>query len=458
MMEQEQSSSCTENHNGSGSSSSSSSSSSQLLATSSDINGEENFTQGCKFSPDGSCILTCTAGDHTLRLYNTLDAYSSSASPPPSSSSSEQNNSWTSALNVQEGDSVRSYAWYPHMDSNDVNSSIFLASAKDQPLHLFDAYTGKVRCSYRTYDAVDNLESAQSVAFTPDGERILAGFNRYIKMFHTNVPGREYDTMRLGKSRYSKDGQKGIVSAISYPTSSRNIFAVGTYAGSLYLYDDRVPSAIAADIVINGRCVVGHGKSNKAAKQLKRKFFQHNEEFSEDAAISIDDLMASAKKKWFEKVVNGGITQLTWSPGNDNLLFSASRRSNQIVCWDVRTKSGISSFARVAEETNQHIGFDLDDKRLYAGSRDNTILIYDITTTECVNSIKCADVVNGVSCFNSYDLIACSTGDRRFSVDIHTDDEDVVKDETNMGNIPHDDPPGSLQLYSLSKAKNSNDT
>ena len=90
---------------------------------SNDIHGEDNFTQGCKFSPDGSCILTCTAADHRFRLYNTVDGMGTSSLE---SSKIE----WKSALDIQEGDAVRSYAWYPHMNSMDANSCIFLSSAR----------------------------------------------------------------------------------------------------------------------------------------------------------------------------------------------------------------------------------------------------------------------------------------------------------------------------------------
>ena len=42
-----------------------------LIARSVDTNGEENFPKGAAFSPDGLCVLTNTASDHQLRLYNT---------------------------------------------------------------------------------------------------------------------------------------------------------------------------------------------------------------------------------------------------------------------------------------------------------------------------------------------------------------------------------------------------
>jgi len=306
---------------------------------------------------------------------------------------------------------------------------------------LFDAYTGSVRCSYRAYDAVDAIESAYSVTFSPDGQRVVAGYNRYIKVFHTDIAGRDYDTFRLGKSRYSKDGQKGIVSDISF-RSDGNVFAVGTYAGSIYLYDDRMPSAIAADIVIHGTCVVGHGKSGRARK---RRF--HEEE---DGAVQ-DVCFASAKSKIFEKTVSGGITQLKWTDDH-NYLFSAARRSDYVVSWDMRRLTGqedvaikgVKSYARRAG-TNQRIDFDFHQNKIYVGSCDSKVKIYDINSGRCDGVVDCEDLVNGVSCCSSYDVLYIATGTRRFDIDIGEDDCDDSNPATSLESIA----PGSLEAYKI---------
>ena len=70
----------------------------ELLTKSCDIEDESNFTKGCKFSPDGLCILTATDADNTFRLYNNpMESY--------------QN--WNTVLSAKAGDSIRSYDWYP---------------------------------------------------------------------------------------------------------------------------------------------------------------------------------------------------------------------------------------------------------------------------------------------------------------------------------------------------------
>ena len=79
-------------------------------------NGMDNYNKGCQFSPDGLCILTCTALDNILHLYNT-----------PMKQTNERIHS---VLTYKEGDCIRDYTWYPNMNSNDPSSCVFLSAAK----------------------------------------------------------------------------------------------------------------------------------------------------------------------------------------------------------------------------------------------------------------------------------------------------------------------------------------
>ena len=96
-------------------------------------NDTDNFLQGCQFSPDGLCVLTYTVSDGRLRLYNNNTALSDTAT---SSITSGQNVSqkhlqdWTTALSIDAGDAVRSYDWYPSMDSSNPATCCFLAAAR----------------------------------------------------------------------------------------------------------------------------------------------------------------------------------------------------------------------------------------------------------------------------------------------------------------------------------------
>ena len=46
------------------------------------------------------------------------------------------------------------------------------------PIHLFDACSGAMRCTYRAYDAVDEITAAHCVTFNSDGTKVYAGYNK----------------------------------------------------------------------------------------------------------------------------------------------------------------------------------------------------------------------------------------------------------------------------------------
>jgi hypothetical protein len=51
---------------------------------------------------------------------------------------------------------------------------------------MWDAFDGALRCSYRGYNAVDEVEPAISVCFSNDGSQIHAGYKKSIKTFYTD--------------------------------------------------------------------------------------------------------------------------------------------------------------------------------------------------------------------------------------------------------------------------------
>eukprot|EP00977_Amphora_coffeiformis_P024081 scaffold15034_cov181-Amphora_coffeaeformis.AAC.13 len=416
-----------------------------LISQSSDVAGDGNFFQGCSFSPDGLCVLTSTAADGKLRLYNTVFEKKENV---------VQN--WKSALEMFSGDVVRSYEWYPQMSSQNPTSCCFVASSRDQPAHLYDAYTGAIRATYRAFNALDEMESPTVVSFSVDGQRILCGgfrTDRVIHMFDVAVPGRESTILRLGKTRRSTDGQKGLVSAIA-STHDARYFCVGTYSpGSIYIYDDRAGN-FPNNTIMNGLCVVGHGRSHS---RKKRRFVDVEEpDDSGNKTGDNDNFLHQAKSKWFQTRAQGGVTQLKFAPNQDFLLYSSSRRSDTILLWDLRMLSGeggttspirgIGSF-RTVSDTNQRLQFDLSDDgtTLYAGGMDRCVRIYDTQTGKLLSKLDgLDDATNGVSftrLSNQSSYLAVATGSRRF-VDEYESDEDECSMETIQV-------PGHLRLYKL---------
>jgi len=374
--------------------------SSTLLATGRTSGDTGTFPQGCKFSPDGLCVLTAQCNQ--LMLYNTQ--------------TTATNDEWKAALKCEGGDSVRSYEWYPHMNSSDPSSCCFAGVSRDQPVHLYDAYTGTVRATYRPYNSLDEMESPTTVCFANNGQQIVMGgfrTERMLQVFDLGRPGRDASTvLRLGKTRRSKDGQKGLVSALASASES-GILAVGAYSpGSIYLYDLRAQSTQVAEVLVSGTCVVGHGK----AHSRKRKHFADEE----PAADALN--FSAAKVKWYQSRARGGVTQLEFAQ-DYQYIYSASRRSNAILQWDLRRLStssfcpGVASY-ETDSNTNQRIEFSLKGDQLWVGGRDKCIRVYDQKCPDSVvDTIKgFHDVVNGVSLtqLGERSLLAVACGSRHF--------------------------------------------
>jgi hypothetical protein len=415
--------------------------SAKIIAQSADIEckgGAENFPCGAEFSPDGLCLLSSTCADSKLHLYNTVT----------SSKDDGGATEWKAALSVNGGNAVRSFDWYPFMKSSDPSTCCFLAAARNQPVQLFDAYTGAVRACYRPINALDELESATVAQFHPNGQKIAAaGFrtDRTIHIFETAIPGRDSTILRLGKTRRSTDGQKGLVSSIDYSKDGR-LLAVGTYApGSIYVYDERSGERPTGTI-LNGLCVVGHGRSHS---RKKRRFGTIDDDG--------DEWLSSAKIKWYQSRAQGGVTQLKFAPDQEYILYSASRRSGAVLSWDLRMLSGdpdyqsrpVCGFASFATEndTNQRLQFDIssDGQTVYVGGRDKCLRMYNIASGDLDGTIEDGidDAVNGVSCssqVNGKAFLALAIGSRQFPSEDDLD-QDCVACSTHTA--------GSLRLYSI---------
>jgi WD40 repeat protein len=403
----------------------------ETIAQSSDI--VNSLPQGIRFSPDGLCLLTSVRDE--LRLYNT------STGPP---SSDQQPAVWKTALTCRGGDVVQDFDWYPHMKSSDPGTCCFLGTSRDQPAHLYDAYTGAIRASYCPYHPDrEEADSPLVTRFDATGSKIICGgfqSDRYLAVFDISRPGKQASTIyRLGKTKRSQDGQKGLISAISCAPDSPHVMAVGTYSpGSIYLYDTRVAGDHVATILSAGAglAVVGHGKRFKA-----RQSFANADD--DDGDDDDSNLFSRAKAQWFQRRAQSGITQLAFC-NNSNMLLSASRKSDAVLNWDVRVMTsatggdtrpvaGVKSYA-ANHNTNQRLEFHVDtangatSNKLYIGDRDKTVKVYDIASGDLLETIVMQDTVNGVSVHS--DHVAVSLGERRF-----VEDEDMMVSE------------GSIQLW-----------
>ncbi|CAN4083950.1 unnamed protein product [Withania somnifera] len=329
-----------------------------------------NFLKGVKWSSDGSCFLTCS-DDNTFCLY-TLP-YDESGGLTDFSSSDADTDSYGASLVMSDGESVYDYCWYPYMSSSSPETCVFASTTRDHPIHLWDATTGQLRCTYRAYDAMDEITAAFSIAFNPAGTKIFAGYNKSIRTFDIHRPGRDFT--QYSTLQGNKEGQSGIISSIDFCPSHSGLLATGSYSQT---------SAI-------------HREDN-----MELLYVLHGQE--------------------------GGVTHVQFSK-DGNYLYTGGRKDPYILCWDIRnTVDIVYKMYRSSETTNQRIYFDIEPRgqHLGSGGQDGSVHIYNLQTGQWVSSFRAAsDTVNGFSFHPFLPMAASSSGHRRFGV-LDDSDEDVL--------------------------------
>ncbi|XP_048132452.1 telomerase Cajal body protein 1-like [Rhodamnia argentea] len=319
-----------------------------------------NFLKGVKWSRDGTCFLS-SSEDNTLRVF-TLPDYGVDDSAKASSSDVDQD-SFTANHVVTEGESVYDFCWYPYMSATDPVSCVFASTTRDLPIHVWDATTGQLRCTYRAYDAVDEITAAFSIAFNPAGNKIFAGYNKSIRVFDVHHPGRDFE--KHSTLQGNKEGQTGIISAIAFSPAHTGMLATGSYSQTTAIYRE---------------------------DNMELLYILHGQQ--------------------------GGVTHVLFS--KDGNLYTGGRKDPFIMCWDVRKAVDVVyKLYRSSEDTNQRIYFDVEPLGRYlgTGSQDGLVHIYDLQTGQWISGFQAAsDTVNGFSFHPFLPMAASSSGHRRFEV------------------------------------------
>nr|XP_020724684.1 telomerase Cajal body protein 1 [Odocoileus virginianus texanus] len=354
------------------------------------ITQPENFLKGCKWAPDGSCILTNSA-DNILRIYNL---------PPELYNEGEQLEyaEMAPVLRMVEGDTIYDYCWYSLMSSTQPDTSYVASSSRENPIHIWDAFTGELRASFRSYNHLDELTAAHSLCFSPDGSQLFCGFNRTVRVFSTSRPGRDCEVRTTFAKR---QGQSGIISCIAF-SPTQPLYACGSYGRSLGLYtwEDGSPLALLG----------GH---------------------------------------------QGGITHLCFHP-DGNRFFSGARKDAELLCWDLRQLGHpLWSLSREVT-TNQRIYFDLDPtgQFLVSGSTNGAVSVWSTggagleSKPEPVLSFQPQkDCTNGVSLHPSLPLLATASGQRVFPEPTESGDEEGEEVDLPLLSMRHVHVECQLQLW-----------
>ncbi|KAM8819600.1 telomerase Cajal body protein 1 [Rhynchonycteris naso] len=350
----------------------------------------ENFLKGCKWAPDGSCILTSSA-DNMLRIYNLPEELYSEREQL-------QYAEMVPVLRMVEGDTIYDYCWYSLMSSTQPDTSYVASSSRENPIHIWDAFTGELRASFRAYNHLDELTAAHSLCFSPDGSQLFCGFNRTVRVFSTARPGRDCEV----RATYAKKrGQSGIISCIAF-SPTQPLYACGSYGCSLglYVWDDGSPLALLG----------GH---------------------------------------------RGGVTHLCFHP-DGNRFFSGARKDAELLCWDLRQPGHPLWSVRREVTTNQRIYFELDPtgQFLVSGGTGGAVSVWDLGGAEHTNTpepvlsfLPQKDCTNGVSLHPSLPLLATASGQRVFPEPTESGDEGEQEGDLPLLSMRHVHLECQLQLW-----------
>ncbi|CAO3571855.1 unnamed protein product [Mortierella alpina] len=312
---------------------------------------ENNFFKALKWSPDGSCLLS-SSNDNCLRIF----------ALPESTTSTPEDTQLNAGVVIKEGEVVYDMCWYPGMSSLDPASCCVLSSSRDHPVHLWDAYTGELRCSYTIVDHCEVNVAPNALCFNLDGTKIYCGSNNMIQIFDTARPGRDSQKRPTVPTRKSKKGQKGVISCLAFNPDQSDLYAAGSYLKTIGLYDARAEELLLL---------------------LRDKSHRPHHRASKESTVKNQD--ASQQQRSSDAVPPmGGVTQLQFSP--DGLyLYSASRQDAYLRCWDIRnTAHVLHRLERPGELTNQRISFDIsnDGRWLTTGDMNGDISMFDLTSPE----------------------------------------------------------------------------
>ncbi|KAE9452614.1 hypothetical protein C3L33_15490, partial [Rhododendron williamsianum] len=251
----------------------------------------------------------------------------------------------------------------------------------------------ELRCTYRAFDAMDEITAAFSVGFNPAGTKmpvmesekwIFGGYNKSLRIFDVHRPASFLCS--------------GIISAIAFSPSHTKMLATGSYCQTTAIYSE---------------------------DNMELLYILHGQE--------------------------GGVTHVQFSK-DGNYLYTGGRKDPYILCWDIRKAVDIVykncnlhglllvlpcdpviRIYRSSENTNQRIAFDVEPsgQHLGTGGQDGLVHIYNLQTGQWVSSFQAAlDTVNGFSFHPFLPMAASSSGHRRFdTLDDSPEDFSLSGDE-----------------------------
>lgn len=347
---------------------------------------DNNYFKSLRWSPDGNFLLT-SSNDNMMRLFPT----------PYGVTETSEELDLPATKSFKEGESIYDFAWYPLMNSQDPATCCFAASSRDHTVHLWDAVSGGIRCTYASFDHLDEVIAPTSLCFSPDGSKLYCGFNNFIQIFDTTRPGRDHlKRVNTTPTRRSKEGQKGIISCITFNPDGSGIYAISSYTSQIGLYDSRN-----------------------------------------------DELLLHFTRKNHHP--NSSATFLKFTP-DGNYLISSNRQDEFIYGFDIRNTAEVCWKIKRGGKSNMRMSLDIDSsgRWLVYGSVDGKIGVTDLLETgisrDGTVEVKGSkwfdghcDLVSSVGFHpGGWNLLASCSGSRKFMLECDSESASEINVDNSV--------------------------
>ncbi|THU82652.1 WD40 repeat-like protein [Dendrothele bispora CBS 962.96] len=400
-----------------------------------DLEFERNFMRLAKWCPDGSMFLG-QCENRSFQLMTTKKFYASiSDTPPPT-------RTFTQPAPIVD------FAWYPTATPRDAASFCFVASVRDCPVKLLDAQDGRLRASYPIIDHRERFIAPHSMAFNLAGQKLYCGFEDAIEVFEVGQPG-EGTRLATTPSKKSRDGLKGIISALAFsPSYETDLFAAGSLTprpGNIALFSEsqgEVP-VMFIDSGPEGGAGVTQIRFNPiqphilyASFRRRRKIYSWDLRATGSEPLGIFD---PALPSTLDLTLS---QELDDTKGSQQMGDAEHERDN----YKMTETSASQKEGSQPELTNQRISFDVDigGSWLGTGGQDGVISIFDTSSTSVHddNNLGIApvlkwsaakDSISSVSFNYMTSALLAVSGSRHFDEDDEGDSEGELDDDEDSG-------------------------
>lgn len=311
------------------------------------------------YSPDGKTIATARKSDNTVYLWDT-------ATGKPKGT-----------LERYVGkDNIKSFAYSP-----DGNTIATAGGRNDNTVQLYDTYTGEHNTTL-----TGHREQVNSVAFSPDGKRIVSGSMDGTAQLWDATTGKQNGTLKQTSGiMFLFPWLNTPINSVAYSPEGNTVAAVGM-DGKLRLWDTRTTKLISTLTghtgAIDSVVYSPDGKRIATAGGWK------------DHTVRLWDAVTGETKA----VLTGysPINSVAYSPDGNTIATGSDYRSNSLQLWDAKTMKLKTTYIEHTYDSLSSIVYAPDTKTIATVHlADNTVRLWNAKTGKYKATFKHTNTDSG---------------------------------------------------------------